>query len=55
MYLFIQDLLPAIFKLSDFVPKGLLRIFKDPCVPTLEDSPAFLPTGNYHSALSPCL
>ncbi|PLW37023.1 hypothetical protein PCASD_16338 [Puccinia coronata f. sp. avenae] len=26
----IQDQSPAIFKLSDFVPKGLLRIFKDP-------------------------
>jgi hypothetical protein len=55
MDLLIQDLLPAIFKLSDFVPKGILRIFKDHCVPTLEDSPAFIPTGNYHLALSPCL
>ncbi|PLW44134.1 hypothetical protein PCASD_09578 [Puccinia coronata f. sp. avenae] len=40
MDLLIQDLLPAIFKLSDFVPKGLLRIFKDPWVPPFEDSPA---------------
>jgi hypothetical protein len=30
MNLLIQDLLSAIFKLSDFVPKGLLRIFEDP-------------------------
>jgi hypothetical protein len=38
--LLIHNLLPAIFKLSDFFPKGLLRIFKDPWVPPLEDSPA---------------
>ena len=41
----IQDLFPAIFKLSDFVPKGLLRIFKDPWVPPFEDSPAFITLG----------
>jgi hypothetical protein len=36
----IKDLPPAIFKLSDFIPRGLKRIFKDPCVSPLEDSPA---------------